>query len=595
MLTTEMWLPESYKQQDFTKKMPTPPSGEKFGGGMYGGPGMDQLLYYMALPGGGMLMFDLSRLTMQDYRQMRDHYQITISLWILEFMLTQIDWKIECDRQDIATKIEENLREHWPRFIHSIGTSFWAGYSPNILQYENATRDGELPFRLDKIKDLVPETAEVHWKYVNGYDPRGEPGAAPKIAIYDGIDLWNQPFPVPVENTFWYPLLMNNGDYSGRKLLRPAFPAYFFSQLIHLFANRYFERFGEPVPVGRYPSGETANLGTGDVPARQAMEQILSQLRNRSVVTLPSDRDPGFTGTAGANAFDWDIEYLESQMRGADFERYLIRLDEEISLALFTPVLMYRTSSVGSYNLGDIHYRLFLTMLNAIAGDIKLHIDRYILDRLVDVNFGVNAPRARWVPRRLGRDTAETIRTVAQASIAGGLAAPDLEELSIAAGMEFHKVTKADQPPPTEMEEEQLKQQEELGREKIRIEGDKAKAQAQAARAGGKRDQAPNTRQPGSSKPQPRVSLNELMDAISTRGWTQFSKHIREGTLRASTKLDLGHEKQLRQAIGAEAAGRFYDRFDAWLDEYLDWNTGEQLTAESFSAVIDVTLESVAE
>jgi hypothetical protein len=591
--TMELWLPEKYKQ-DHTIKLPTPQTGEKYGGGMYGGPGIGQQLYYTSLPGGGMLMFDLSRLTMQDYRQMCDHYQVTISLWILEFMLHQVDWEIVCDRQDIADKIDENLREHWPRLIHAISTSFWAGYSPNVLQYENETREGKLPVRLDKIKDLIPETAEVHWKEIQGYNPQGPNTVAPKIHIYDGIDLRNQNFPIPAESTFWYPLLMQNGDYSGRKLLRPAFPAYFFSQLMHLFANRYFERFGEPVPIGRYPSGETANIGQGDVPARDAMETILANLRNRSVVTLPSDRDPGFVGTAGATAFDWDIEYLESQMRGADFERYLIRLDEEISLALFTPVLMYRTSSVGSYNLGDVHYRLFLTMLNAIAGDIKLHIDRYILDRLVDINYGVNAPRARWVARRLGRDTAETVRTVAQASIAGGFAIPDLEELSIAAGMEFHKPAKSDLPPASPMEEKQLESQEELGREKIRVQEEASKRQAAAAKAGGRGSATPNHRQPGSSRPR-RVSTHELAEAMSTRAWGQFEKHMREETLRANTKLDLGHEKQLRQVVGAEPAAAFFDRFDSWWEEYLDWNSGEALTESALHDVIAFGLESLSE
>jgi hypothetical protein len=46
---------------------------------------------------------------------------------------------------------------------------------------------------------------------------------------------------------------MQNGDYYGKKLLRPAFTSWFFSMLVHLFANRYYERFGEPTPVGRAP------------------------------------------------------------------------------------------------------------------------------------------------------------------------------------------------------------------------------------------------------------------------------------------------------------------------------------------------------
>ena len=49
---------------------------------------------------------------------------------------------------------------------------------------------------------------------------------------------------------------MENGNYYGRKLLNACFTPWYFSTLIHLFANRYYERFGEPIPIGRAPFDE---------------------------------------------------------------------------------------------------------------------------------------------------------------------------------------------------------------------------------------------------------------------------------------------------------------------------------------------------
>ena len=48
--------------------------GDKFGS--WAGRDLD----YWTLPGGAVLQFDLSRLTLADYRAMRDHYQINASL-----------------------------------------------------------------------------------------------------------------------------------------------------------------------------------------------------------------------------------------------------------------------------------------------------------------------------------------------------------------------------------------------------------------------------------------------------------------------------------------------------------------------------------
>ena len=117
---------------------------------------------------------------------------------------------------------------------------------------------------IDKFKDLPPEVCSVNWKSVDGWVPPNEPWRVPpKIKIYDGFKQFHYgrtlgesgaggtgSWPIPVDNTLWYPLMMENGDFYGRKLLRPAFPAWFFSNLMHLFSNRYYERFGEPTPSG---------------------------------------------------------------------------------------------------------------------------------------------------------------------------------------------------------------------------------------------------------------------------------------------------------------------------------------------------------
>lgn len=405
-------------------------------GNLYGNwSGSDQ--FYQQLPGGSILQFDLTKLTLADYRAMRDHYQINASLSVLSFILHQIQWSIECDDVEIKTVIEENLRERWTTLVRAMSQAFWAGYSPNVLEYANV---GGYTL-VKRIKDLVPEECRVNWREELGYAPPGY--QPPKFLEYDGIrqlsyrsvnadgffvsggDKWA----IPPENTLWYPLMMENGDYYGRKLLRPAFPAWFFSTIIHLYANRYLERFGEPQAVGRAPFDDQIDQPDGTTrPARDVMEDILMGMRNRSAVTLPSGRDM-------KGEYEWDIKFLESQMRGADFERYLSRLDEEMSLGVFTPVLLFRTADVGSYNLGQAHLKVFLWMLNAIAGDLKFYIQHYVVDRLAALNFGANAPKVQWVYRKLGNDDAETFRGMLMELVRTGRVMPDLDELSSAVGL----------------------------------------------------------------------------------------------------------------------------------------------------------------
>lgn len=412
----------------YNKKAAPPKLGEAFGSWS----GRD--LQAVSLPGGGIVQFDLSKLTLADFRSMRDHYQVNASLAILSFMQHQSDWHIECEDKRIEAYCEEQLRKMWTPLNRAMGTANWAGYSPNVIDWEN-----DMSIRKivpSKIKDLVPEECSVNWKEIEGWAPENH--IKPKFKIYDGIKQFGTGWPIPVDNTFWYPLLMENGDYYGRKLLRPAFTSWFFSILVHLFANRYYERFGEPTPVGRAPFDEEVDLAGGSKPGNEYMLDILAQLRSRSVVVLPNDKSP--VGAGNSMEYDYDIEYLESQMRGADFERYLTRLDEEISIGLFTPILLLRTADVGSYNLGQGHERIYQIMLNAMNDDRAHYINKYLLRRMTDFAFSTKAPSPVIKFRKGGIAQGDLIKELLTGLVQQNKVKVDIRELGQMTGMTLEEI-----------------------------------------------------------------------------------------------------------------------------------------------------------
>lgn len=408
---------------------------------------------------GGLLQFDLSALTLGDYRAMSNHPQINSSLSVLSFMIHQIEWKVVCDDKKIKEQIEENLHDVWSQMVRALCMSFKFGYAPIVLDYKNDAQGRFVV--IDKFKDLLPEECRPNWKRVEGYAPPGHP--KPKFLEYDGIvqakyaaggwqsadymtdkKVTRAPGVIPPEHTLWYPLLMEQGDYFGKKLLNPAFMPWYFSQLTHIYANRYYERFGEPVPVGRYQQDAEVQMSDGSiVTARQAMELILTSLRSRGVVMLPSDRDPI------TKEYDFGIEYLESNMRGGDFEKYLSRLDEEMALAIFTPVLLFKSGDVGSNNLGVQHAQTFMWMINALIGDMKHYIDQYVIKRLRDFNWGPKAAKATFDWKRLGKENTETMRAMVAELLRSGKVGVDLEDMGQSIGMKLHEikiVTEPDDP-----------------------------------------------------------------------------------------------------------------------------------------------------
>lgn len=425
------------------KKAAPPALGERYG--QWAG----EHFSIMNLPGGGAIAFDPRQLTLSDFRQMKSHYQINSSLSILTFMMHQTEWHIECEKKEIEDHVGENMFDIWTRLVRAMSQSLWAAYSPNVLQWDNDVSGRRVV--LTKIKDLIPEDCRVHWKDIKVSVP-GFPNAYNNFKVYDGIDQFGTLGPIPVANSFWYPILMENGNYYGRRLLESAFQPWFFSTLLHLFANRYYERYGEPTPIGRAPYEDEIEVGGQSVKGNVLMGMIIQALRNRSTVVLPNERTQ--IGDETNPGFDYTLEYLESQMRGADFERYMTRLDEEMSLAMFTPILMMRTADVGSYNLGTQHTQVYQWMLNALCGDWTEYINKYIIRPMVRYNFGDRAPLARIKFMKMGKIQTDILQSVVSTLISKGAIKPDIRELGEFTGMTFEEIKVVnDTPEPAEKEE----------------------------------------------------------------------------------------------------------------------------------------------
>lgn len=533
------------------KKASPPKLGEAFGA--WAGRDID----YMTLPGGGVVQFDLSKLTLNDYRAMRDHYQVNASLAVQMFMQHQSDWHIECEDKKIAEHCEINLREIWTPLNRAMSTSNWAGYAPNALNWENDANSRTI--QLVKVKDLIPEECSVNWKEVDGWSPPGRP--APKHKVYDGIKQRGYPYTIPVDNSFWFPMLMENGDYYGKKLLRPAFTSWFFSILVHLFANRYYERFGEPVPIGRAPFDDAIDIGDNSVPGNVYMLKVLQDLRSRSVVVLPNDRQQDM-GT-GKQSYDYDIEYLESQMRGADFERYMTRLDEEISLALFTPILLLRTADVGSYNLGVGHMQMYLWMLNAMNGDRKVYIDKYILNRMVDFNFSPNAPRAKIIYRKLGNQQGEILKDMITQLMAKDKIKPDINELGQLSGMTLTEIAEStestDGDPTSDGDDDR----------------DRADGNDGTGRARGK-SPAPPARTGNES-------LTEIVNRVQSQV-ANAAKRSTDNTVggRNPLKINMGFKRRIADEIGSGNADKLYAFMDGYTTDMLMTNLTEDQFMRGF-------------
>lgn len=234
-------------------------------------------------------------------------------------------------------------------------------------------------------------------------------------------------------------------------------------------------------------------------------------------------------------------------MRGADFERYMTRLDEEMSLALFTPILMMRTADVGSYNLGTQHNQTYKLLLNALTGDWKFYLDWYILRPMRDYNFGTNASLPRIKFRKLGAENQTMVENLLSAMVGSGKVKPNVEELGEMAGISLTEVRELTADPAQP--------------------GD-----------------APSGDGEGGDATENRRRVHAVAVAVSRRLSEQVQNAFRKNKLR-DAKFDLGFQSRFDNALreagitnSTHVTKRFYETLGYVIRDMvdMDWDTAEE-------------------
>lgn len=357
--------------------------------------------------------YNADDISIKIYRKMRLDPQISACLNVIKFTMQKIDWYIEGD-SGAKSVAEESMKNVWNQLIRSTTKGLWAGYSPNVKVF--TINKGKII--LKKIRDLTPETCKVKTDKngnFNGF-----------IQQVNGRTEY-----ISSQYAFWYANQMEDGDLYGNSMIKPAYKPWYYAELIHTFANRYYERFGEPVVLGRAPVGNILEDSSGNkIDALQQIQSTINNLRSHSSVSIPSDTDD-------SGNFIYDIKYLESQMRGVDFDVYMKRLDGEKARAIFVPDLLLGSGNVGSYALGLEHKATFITGIMGIIEDMFEYFNKYIIQQIVELNYPTQKAVLKYTP--LSRVTEDAIMGIVKDMVSSGKISPEIQAMSDRIGIPLTK------------------------------------------------------------------------------------------------------------------------------------------------------------
>lgn len=368
--------------------------------------------------------YNADNISAETYQKISKHYQVASALAVISYSIQQIDWFINAENATVKKVLTRSMERIWNRLIRSISKSFIYGYSPNVKVFTLEKIDGVDYVVYKKIKDLSPADCTVK---------------VDKWGNFDGFIYKKGTFvlekAVPSDMCFWYANDMENGNLYGKSMLKNVYKSWWFSEKIHTFSNRYYERFGEPLVVGRAPTAAKVKDSSGKVQsAQELMNSVIGAIRSHSSVQLPSDRH------VETKEYNYDLQYLESQMRGFDFENYLARLDMEIARGLFLPELVFGGSKGGSYALGSAQIQTFYTNLMGIMDNIVDYVNLYLLPQLIEYNFQ-KSKTASFTYQPLSVDQKKNINDMIQTLIKVGKVMPDIKQMEERSGVKLEKAT----------------------------------------------------------------------------------------------------------------------------------------------------------
>jgi hypothetical protein len=227
----------------------------------------------------------------------------------------------------------------------------------------------------------------------------------------------------------------------------------------------------------------------------------------------------------------------------------MTRLDEEISLAIFTPILLMRTADVGSYNLGVGHMQMYLWMLNALNDDRAQYIDSYIINPLVNYNFAGNI-KAHIKFAKLDNSNADLIKIVLQALIGKGEIKFDLNQLGEMAGLTIDQAQQLTAP----------QQQDQIPLDS-----------PSPGTAQPNTDSNPGAADDSGTPPAGGQHVSPIRTEIVKRVQKQIQNAYTNNTFGADFRINMGFMRRMEQALvlagvrnAEDATDRMYARMDGW-------------------------------
>ena len=366
-------------------------------------------------------------ISVDTYNKLRMNAQIAAGLKVIKLPIIGQQWTTVCDDKDIGEFIDQLLRPMWYNLLTSTLTAVDFGFAAHEIVYD--VKDITLNRKYEK-KPFFDKKAVV-WKKFKSLYPDTVNIKLDRMENFDGItQKWvGSDIHIPVEKSFIFTHDKGDsfGNLFGVSRVKPAYDCWYWWISLVQFMMRYFERKGTPPVIVKFPLGQTKD-GTDHADIALEMGKALI---GESVIAIPST-------TYENTPPKWDLNYLLDDKRGEMFLSALTFFENKMLRGMFVPertITQDSSSKAGSYSLSQTHADMFLLGEEALLVDIENQVNKYIVRRLIEYNFGAKAPQCYIKIERITEARKGFLKDVFMEMIKKGTAIPAAREIADVVGV----------------------------------------------------------------------------------------------------------------------------------------------------------------
>ena len=334
--------------------------------------------------------------TYKNYRRMRTVPTVALARAVFHAPIKAAKWswqKADDASDDMLDLVKDNLDTMRPWIMHNALYGMDYGHTDFEKVFEVV--GGRLvlkklkPLRVEKTKVLV--------------EPSGS---------FAGVK--QEKIVLAPENVLHWTYDMEAGDFNGRSWFENARTIWSAWEKTSKQLGRYTQKVAGTTVLLRYPQGDLKGE-SGDVQAnKKHAENILAGLGRGAGVAIPVRffgwaQDMLRKGIDPTKLVQWQFDLLEPKAaHGKDFVDTLQHQERQLARALLVPERAILEGVHGTKADAGEHGDVFLTIAQEVLEDIIRHLNWYVVDQLLVLNWGEAARGQVWIEPEPLQDEAKS-------------------------------------------------------------------------------------------------------------------------------------------------------------------------------------------